>query len=188
MRAEGEENSVVICGRGRGGSQACPKERKLRGPQFRSFSSSYPILFLSRSLFLGLHLQRKCSYERLISSRVYYDGRLVARSPGRGCVRVRTRMHARVARPQKRHTPLPLLGHLPSPSQSCGTRGRFVREHRTRPMLRTETLCDDLGQASKGIFKISRVLIERQSIQWRQLMSRSLDTWPFYDSIVNKIA
>jgi len=50
VRVEGEEKSVVICGRGRRGSQACPKERKLRGPQFRSFSSSYPILSFSLSL------------------------------------------------------------------------------------------------------------------------------------------
>lgn len=61
------------------------------------------LVFLSDSLFLFLsfflHLQRKCSYERLISSRVYYGGRLVVRSPGRGCVRTRVRMHARVARP-----------------------------------------------------------------------------------------
>lgn len=57
---ETEVKSVVICGRGRGGSQACPKERKLCGPQFRSFSSSYPILSFS------LHLLRKSSYEPLI--------------------------------------------------------------------------------------------------------------------------
>lgn len=127
VRAEGEEKSVVICGRGRGGSQACPKERKLRGPQFRSFSSSYPILSFSLSLSMSffLHLQRKCSYERLISNRVYYDDRLVARSPGRGCACACARA---CCTPAERHTPLPLLGHLPSPFQSCGTRGRLVRE------------------------------------------------------------
>lgn len=111
---EGEEKSVVICGRGRGRSQACPKERKLRGPQFRSFSSSYPILSLS------LHLLRKYSYEPLVPSRVYHDDR---HSPERGCVRVayaRVCVHARVTRPWKRHTPLPLLGHLPSPSSPVG--------------------------------------------------------------------
>lgn len=79
---EAEVKSVVICGRGRGGSQACPKERKLCGPQFRSFSSSYPILSFS------LHLLRKSSYEPLIPNRVYYDDR---RSLGRGCVCVRVR-------------------------------------------------------------------------------------------------
>lgn len=75
-------------------------------------------LFLS--LFLCLHLQRKCSYERLISSRVLR--RLLRRPFARAWVCVCTRML------QKRHTPLPFLGHLPSPSQSCGTRGRFVPE------------------------------------------------------------
>lgn len=77
-------------------------------------SSSYPILSFS------LHLLHKSSYEPLIPSRVYI---LRLRRPPFARAWVCTCAYAynvRVARPWKRHTPLPLLGHLPSPSSPVG--------------------------------------------------------------------
>lgn len=122
-RREREVKSVVICGRGREGSQACPKERKLCGPQFRSFSSSYPILSLSLSTsFVRVRtshwFQAECVLRR--------DRSPFARAWVCKCA---CAYNVRVARPWKRHTPLPLLGHLPSPSQPPrGMRGRLVWE------------------------------------------------------------
>lgn len=127
--AEGEEKSVVICGRGRGGSQACPKERKLRGPQFRSFSSSYPILSLSTSF-----VSARTSHWFRTECTTSHDDR---RSPGRGCVHV---AYARVSRPRAGCTPVEAthsatsLRPLTFSLQPRGTRGRIVRKIETHPI------------------------------------------------------
>lgn len=158
------ENSVVICGRGRGGSQACPKERKLRGPQFRSFSSSYPILSFSLSLSVSTSdvsartsdwFQVECTTAGPPASSPVRQGVGV-------CVCVYAYARACCTPVEATHSatsPRPLTFSLPILWDVRTIRSR----HRTRPMLRTgtPTLSDNLGQVSKAISKISGVSIER---------------------------
>lgn len=90
------------------------------------FSRSLFLALLSLSFFLLLSLshsfsvhRRKCSYESLIPS--VYGDRLAPFARAWVCVYTCTRVRTtRVAHPWKRHTPLPLLGHLPSPSSLVG--------------------------------------------------------------------
>jgi len=132
VRVEGEEKSVVICGRGRRGSQACPKERKLRGPQFRSFSSSYPILSFSLSLSFSTSnvswLIRPTDFESSVRLPVRQGMGTYACACARACCTLVEATHFATS-------PRPLTFSL---SILWDTRTTRLRD-RARPMLRTET-------------------------------------------------
>lgn len=141
------------CGGRRGGGEVGRNlwERTRRQPGMsegkEALRTSVPLVlvFLSDSLFLSLHLLRKSSYEPLI-----FKSSVLRRPFARAwvCTCAYAYNRARVARPWKRHTPLPLLGHLPSPSSPRGTRGRLVWE-----IERVHWVCPTIrNRASKEIF------------------------------------